>query len=256
MAKSTIKFNISALVLTKNEEAVLNDCLKQLAFASEIIVLDQKSTDSTIKIAKKFTDKVLESDDSNFANCRNKLAKAASQKWLLYVDADERFTQESIKEIKNSIASETYSYYYFPRKNIVLGKWLKHGGWWPDYVPKLIKKDSLIGWEGAVHESPKVEGISRYLEYPITHLTARNMDLMFKKSIVWAKIEAELFNKAEFPRVTQLSVIKATVREFISRYIFKRGMLDGKVGLIESVYQSLHQAIVQVYLWEIQNKQS
>ncbi|MBI3342487.1 glycosyltransferase family 2 protein [Candidatus Curtissbacteria bacterium] len=248
------KLNISALVLAKNEEAVIEGCLKQLGFVSEIIVLDQESTDKTVKIAKKYADKVLKTQDGSFAKNRNTLAEVAKYDWLLYLDTDERIDENNVEEIESSIKNEQYSAYYFPRKNIVLGKWLKHGGWWPDYVPRLFKKKDLIKWVGTVHESPQVKGNIKYLESPITHLTARSMDLMFQKTIKWAKVEAELFHRANFPKVTQFTICKSMMREFIARYFAKLAILDGKVGLIESVYQSLHQAIVQVYLWEIQNE--
>ena len=145
------------------------------------------------------------------------------------------------------------SAFYFPRKNTILGKWLKHGGWWPDYVPRLFKKDKFINWVGRVHESPKVQGEFGYLKTPIEHLTARNLSLMLKKTTGWAKVEAELFYKADHPPVTILKVVKALLSEFINRYLTKLGFLDGQVGLIEAIYQALHKSIVMTYLWEIQN---
>lgn len=253
MGNNSKKLKISALILAKNENHLIEDCLKQLDFASEIILLDQDSTDQTVKIAQKYTDKILTTKDTNFANNRNTLAKAAKEEWLLYLDPDERINNQNIAEIKNALENENHDCIYFPRKNIVLGKWIKHGGWWPDYVPRLFKKESLIGWYGEVHESPKYKGSKRCFKYPITHLTARNIEQMFEKTISWASIEAKLFANANYPKANKNRVIKVMVKEFLSRYLFKKGILDGKVGLIEAVYQSLHQAIIFVYLWEIQN---
>ncbi len=135
-----------------------------------------------------------------------------------------------------------------------MGKWLRHGGWWPDYVPRLFKRESQVRWFGEVHESPKIKGESLYLNTSISHLTARNLDLMFKKSIKWGEIEARLAFEANHPKVTIIKIIWAVKKEFLSRYISKLGFLDGFVGAIEAFYQAYHKAIVLTYLWEFQNK--
>jgi len=247
---------ISALVLTKNEEEMIEGCLKQLTFADEIIIVDQDSVDNTLRIAKKYTDKIFKSSANDFAQNRNILKDQAKCKWLLYVDADERLPQELIKEIKIAISKNECSAFYIPRKNYVLGKWVRHGGWWPDYAPRIFAKSKLEKWEGVVHESPVISGKIGYLKTPIEHLSARSMSQMFSKSINWAKIEADLFLKQGHRQVGIASILKLSAFEFIRRYIVKMGFLDGVVGLIEGIYQSLHQAMVLTYLWEAQNKKN
>src|SRR3989338_3832044 len=200
---------ISALILTKNEEEMIEDCLKQLDFVDEIIVLDQFSSDETADIAQKYTNKVL----------------------------------------KNKISA-----YFIPRKNYILGKWLKHGGFWPDYVPKLFQKSKLRGWTGTVHESPIFSGESSKLVNPLEHMTARSLNKMLEKTIKWAKIEAELASYANHPRVNIVRVIKTFISEFLSRYFLNLGLLDGTQGLIQALFQAYHRSIMLVYLWEIQNK--
>lgn len=244
---------LSALILAKNEETLIGDCLKQLSFVDEIIVLDQDSSDQTEKIAKKYATKVLKTNKTNFDTNRNILKDEASGEWLLYVDCDERISNNLINEISTLITNSEFSAYYFPRKNYVLGKWLRHGGWWPDYVPKLFKKENLTKWQGVVHESPQVEGDFGYIKHPIEHYTASSISKMLSKTIRWAKIEADLRYKANQPPVTALKVTKTVFLEFTNRYFIKVGILDGVVGLIESIFQALHQAAVLIYLWELQN---
>lgn len=244
---------ISALVLAKDEQEMIADCLRQLEFADEIIVLDQNSQDRTVAIAKRYTDKIFKTTSWDFSKNRNYLKDLAQNMWLFYIDADERIDQAQVEKIKEA-TDGPYSAYYFPRKNFILGKWLKHGGWWPDYVPRLFKKDKLIGWMGPVHESPKIEGEFAYIDLPIKHLSARTVSQMFTKTIKWAKIEAELFYKANHRKVTVLRVLRSMLTEFVNRFFIKKGFFDGKIGLVQSVYQSLHWAIIFVYLWEIQNK--
>jgi len=183
---------ISALILTKNEALMIEECLKQLDFADEIIVLDQNSTDETKKIVSKYTSNIFNSTNDNFDANRNILAQKANNRWLLYLDADERLNHELIMEIKQKIKKNDYTAYYFPRKNIMLGKWVKNGNWWPDYSPRLFRKDKLKHWIGKVHESPQIEGQYGYLINPITHLTARNLSQMLNKSIKY-KIQAFIY---------------------------------------------------------------
>src|SRR3990167_2054980 len=200
---------ISALVLTKNEEEMIEDCLKQLIFADEIVIVDQNSVDNTLKIAKKYTDRIFKSSANDFAQNRNTLKYLAKGDWLLYVDADERINDQLVNEIRETIKVQKYSAFYFPRKNYILGKWLKHGGWWPDYVPRLFKKSELVGWDGKVHESPEVKGKFSYMKYPISHHTARNVSLMLLKTTKWAKIEANLKNRAGHKMISRTSIVKA-----------------------------------------------
>lgn len=244
---------LSALILAKNEEALIEDCIKQLNFADEIIVLVQNSRDQTEKIAKKYATKVLVSTEATFDTCRSALKNEAQGEWLLYVDCDERLSDNLINEISALIVNNEFSAYYFPRRNYVLGKWLRHGGWWPDYVPKLFKKERLTEWLGAVHESPKIKGKFGYTNNPIEHYTARSISKMLYKTTKWAKIEADLRYNAGQPPVTALKVVKAMIFEFTNRYFIKLGALDGVVGLIQSIFQALHQAAVFTYLWELQN---
>lgn len=248
------KLPISALVLTKNEKDSIADCLKQLDFVNEIILLDQQSSDETVKIARKFTDKIFTTKSGDFSKNRNILKEEASYDWILYIDADERLSSDSITDISEAISSGNNSVYYFPRKNIILGRWLKHGGWWPDYVPRLFKKSDLSSWYGKIHESPKVKGTSGYFKYPLIHLTASDISSMSLKTIKYAKIEAELQLIANHPKVNIPKVIYAPTKEFIRRYFLKLGFLDGTVGFIESIFQAYHVAVVLVYLWELQNK--
>lgn len=249
--------NLSALLLVKNEEEMIKACLVQLKFADEIVVLDQNSTDKTCEIAGKYTKKIYRTNEKSFANNRNYLLNLAKSKWVLYLDADERLPPETRQMILSQIKKTNGdTAYYFPRKNFILGKWLRHGGWWPDYTPRLFLKEKLTGWQGDVHESPIIMGQKIFLETPIIHLSARSISQMFSKSIKWAEIEANLFALHGYPTVNIAQVIKAMVREFVKRYIFKLGILDGPVGLIEGIYQAVHQAMILTYLWEMQNNKN
>ena len=254
---------LSAIVITKNAAGKLPECLKSLKFSDETIVVDGGSTDNTIVLARKAGAKVVEVGEIGFAAGRNVGAKAAKGEWLLYIDADERVSEflkeEILGVIKRGVslpqskeAPHQILSYMIYRKNIILGKWLHHGGWWPDPVHRLIKKSALKEWRGELHEYPIVDGEVGLIEEPIIHYSKNSVSEMVQNSRLFAPIEAELKFKAGHPLVKVYHFILAMWREFWQRGIVKTGWLDGWVGVFEVMYQMWHQALVYSTLWEMQ----
>src|SRR3989338_1679854 len=244
---------LTAIVITKNAAGKLKDCLKSLKFSDETIVVDGGSTDNTIVLARKAGAKVVEVGEIGFAAGRNVGAKAAKGEWLLYIDADERVSEFLKEEILGVVPHQISSYMIY-RKNIILGKWLRHGGWWPDPVHRLIKKSALKEWRGELHEYPIVDGEVGLIEEPIIHYSKNSVSEMVQNSRLFAPIEAELKFKAGHPPVKVYHFILAMWREFWARGILKSGWLDGVVGLIEIFYQMFHKFMVYSILWQMQQK--
>lgn len=245
---------ISAIIITRNEEAMLGGCLKSLAFADEIIVVDAESQDKTLSIAQKYHAKIVTvPPSSDYSFSRNQGMKVAKAEWLLYIDADERVPPELRQEIlsltrqKLNVAS-----YKLPRKNIMLSAWLKHGGFWPDTVHRLFSKDSLIKWTGKLHESPTITGEVKTLHSPLKHYTARTIGGALKKSSRWSQLEASLLLEAHSPTVNSLKILKAFQAKLFDVYFKKLGFLDGARGLILAFIQAQHQASVLINLWQLQ----
>jgi len=248
----------SAVILVKNEEALIEDCLASLTWVDQIIVVDNGCTDKTVEIAKGKGAKIVSSPNGSFADRRNLGAKAAGGDWLLYVDVDERVTPALRKEIETIIKSrETeYNAYAIPRKNILLGHPMSWGGWWPDYVLRLIKKDSLLGWKGELHEQPEIKGEVGKLKNPLTHITHRSLSEMVAKTNEWSAIEAKLLFESGHPKMAWWRFISVAAREFWYRAILKLGFLDGGVGVIEIIYQMFSRMITYAKLWEMQKNES
>lgn len=248
---------ISAIIITKNEAKMLPSCLKTLKWVDEIIVVDAQSEDETVTLAKKFAAKIVTvPDGTDYSTSRNIGQKTATGDWLFYVDADERITSELKKEILSTICdlrSKIYSY-KLSRQNIMLGQWLKHGGFWPDYVHRLFHKDALIKWTGKLHESPTVKGEIGTLTHPIKHYTARTIRMALAKSARWAPIEAQLLYQANSPQVIWWKLIKVFFQKLFSVWIIKAGFLDGTRGFILAFIQATHQMSVLTSLWELQQK--
>ncbi len=250
---------ISAVVLTKNEEEVLFDCLESVKWASEIVIVDNASTDETLKVAKKFgVGQIIQAGEGNtFSDRRNLGARAARREWLLYVDPDERVTPMLREEIESVLDKEDFSAYAIPRRNIRLTKELHYGGWWPDYVVRLIKKNRLKEWQGELHEQPVIEGKIGHLKEAFVHFSHRgSFEHKLQNTINWSEIEARKLYEANHPQMNVVRFISAMGREFYKRMIKYQAFRDGTEGVIEAFYQVFSVFITYARLWEMQNRQN
>lgn len=250
---------ISAIILTRNEEEIIKDCLESVKWTDEIVVVDNGSTDETLDIVKKYGAKIVRSPVGNsFADHRNIGAKAARGEWLLYVDADERVTPLLKSEIESVISGQLlvsgeYSAYAIPRRNIRLTKELHWGGWWPDYVLRLIRKDKLKGWKGDLHEQPEIEGEIGHLKEAFVHFSHRgSLEHKLQNTISWSKIEAQKLYEANHPPMNVKRFISAMGREFYKRMIKYQAFRDGTEGVMEAIYQVFSVFITYARLWEMQ----
>ena len=247
---------ISVLVLTKNEEKMIFNCLESVKWADEIILLDNYSTDKTIEISKKFTDKIFSKEFESYDKERNFLADKARGEWIFYVDADERISLQLKKEIEELIKNkkQNFNAYAIPRKNILLGKWQKFGGWWPDYQIRLFKKSSFKGWKGELHEEPMFEGKLGYLKNFLIHLTHRDIASMMVKTAEWSKIEAKLRFNTSHPKISGWRLLRVATTEFFDRLVKKQGFREGTEGWLEALFQSFSVFTTYFRLWEMQRK--
>ena len=149
--------SLSIIILAGNEQEVIRDCLKSATFANEIVVVLANSSDDTKKIIKSFKTplKIIETQDEynrNFSKWRNLGLKAATSDWILYLDADERITPKLKSEILTTInTTQTFNYYVIPRANHYLGKRVRFGGSYPDYVKRLYRRSNFSGYQGYLH---------------------------------------------------------------------------------------------------------
>lgn len=248
------KVSLTVIIPARNEEKMLVGCLKSVKWADEIIVVNNGSDDKTALLARSLGAKLIycKRNGINYSKPRNLGAKEASGEWLLYVDADERSTPSLKREIEKAIKNPAFAAYTIPRQNIFLGHPMRHGGWWPDRVMRLIKKSQLEGWFGNLHEQPEIVGKIGAFENPLTHLTHRSLSEMLKKTNEWSALEAELLFKAHHPKMTWWRFLAVAGREFWYRGIVKLGFLDGTVGVIEIIYQMFSRMITYAKLWELQ----
>lgn len=242
---------ISGIIIAKNAENLIADCIDSLSFCEEIIVVDNRSEDRTKEIAEKMGAKVFVHKSHDFSEARNIGLKKASEEWVIYVDSDERVTKELASEIKSKVSLENFSAFTVKRKNFYLGNYE-----WPyiEKIERFFKKDKLAGWTGDLHESPVVQGSIGELDGYLLHYTHRDLTSMLEKTIAWSRIEAELRLNKGHPKMTWWRFPRVMLTAFFDFYIRQGGWRVGTVGLIESLYQSFSIFITYARLWEMQQE--
>ncbi|MBA3723324.1 MAG: glycosyltransferase family 2 protein [Candidatus Levybacteria bacterium] len=246
---------ISAIILSKNAESLIADCIDSVSFCDEVIVIDDNSSDRTPEIAKHMGAFVYSYVSESFAKKRNLGLKKAKGKWVLYLDVDERLSPdltESIKRIADS-KRDIYSAYKLKRKNHYLGN-----NPWPtvEKLERLFKKTKLEEWYGELHESARVDGpVGEVTDGVIKHYTHQDLSGMVDKTIKWSKIEADLRLKADHPPMAWWRFYRVMLTAFYDSYVRQQGYKVGTAGFIESAYQAFSMFITYARLWELQQKQ-
>lgn len=243
---------LSAIIIAKNAENLIVDCIESVNFADEVIVIDNNSTDRTVEVAKRMKAKVINEKTDDFAKQRNKGLKEAKGEWVFYIDTDERVTPELARNILEIIEQSTTSAYRVTRQNFYLGNhpWPKQ-----EHLERLFRKKDLKEWYGKLHESPRVEGAVGDVEGLLLHYTHRDLTSMLQKTIQWSQVEAQLRFDAHHPSMTWWRFFRVIATGFYDSYIKQEGYKAGAVGLIEGIYQAFSMFITYARLWELQQKQ-
>lgn len=226
---------LSVIIITKNEAHDIRDCLESVRWADEIIVLDSKSTDETLAIAREFTPHVyISADWSGFGIQKNRALAYATKDWVLSLDADERVGSELQKEIQQVLQSPKHDVYFIPRLSSFCGQFIHHSGWRPDYVARLFKRGSAQFSQNAVHERLTFNTTASHLKHSLLHLSYKNLDEVLDKMQRYAMLgAAEL--RAKNKRTSLLGAVGHGIWAFIRTYIIRRGFLDGAHGFMLAV---------------------
>lgn len=226
---------LSAILITKNEAENLPDCLRSIAFCSEIVVVDSNSTDGTPQIVREAGGRVIESADwPGFGLQKQSALDAATGEWVLSIDADERILPELAEEILCVIREGKAAGFRIKRRSQFLGKWMRYGGWYPDYVVRLAKRHAAKFDISPVHEKLLVEGTIADLEHPMLHFSYRDLSDVLKKQSHYALVGAERNYVAGKSGGILIGWFRA-VWTFVRLYILHLGFLDGRQGFLSAV---------------------
>lgn len=246
------KNKLSVVISAYNEESKIEDCLKSVSFANEIVLIDGNSIDKTVAIAKKYTSKIFSQSNKLMLNINKNFGFAkATGEWILSLDADERITPALQKEIEESLDKKSdVNGYWVSRKNIIFGKWIQHAGWYPDFQLRLFKRGKGKFPEHHVHEMIDIEGETDYLTEPMIHYNYETVSQFIQKlDRIYAPNEAEQLLKKGYI-FDWTDVIGMPTREFVSRFFARQGYKDGFHGLILSMLMAFYHLVVFAKMWE------
>lgn len=226
---------ISVILITRNEAHNIKACLESLSDFNEIIVVDNGSSDETCTLVHSFTNaKLIESEWKGYGGTRQIAVDAASNDWILWIDADERITPDLANEIKKAVAeAHEATVLMIPRMNYFLGEHIRGCGWSPDYVTRVFNRRFCRFDEKTVHEGlVSKEPMRRvHLHSPLIHYSYTTLKQFFDKNSRYAQL-AGAERQRRGRRVFSVELFVRPVWEFFRCYILKRGFVDGLRGLV------------------------
>ena len=247
---SDARATCSAVVITRNEEARLPTCLASLAWADEVVVVDAESTDRTVEIARGVTDRVVVRPWPGFAAQKNFAADQAQGDWVLSVDADEEVSAELQQEIRGVLTAQCpVGGYALPRRNIFWGRWIRHGGLYPDWQIRLFRRGRGRFVERAVHESIEVTGEVRRLSGPLIHRSYENVAEFLERANRYSSLAAEDLGRGG-ARIGPVALVLRPLGRFLTMYLLRRGFLDGTPGLLLAGLYAYYVFIRSANVWE------
>ena len=249
---------ISAIITITSTDSFrhFEDCLKSLSFTDEIVIINNQSTDESVAIAKKYTDKIFSHPFSSYVEpIRNFGISKASGTWVLILDPDEvvpRTLATKLVEIADSGQGDLVR---IPRKNIVFNHWLQYSRWWPDYNIRFFKKGSVT-WQNEIHSIPVTNGRDLNLDpvpdQAILHNNYQSIDDYLLRLIRYSNQQTKELVDAGY-KFNSHDVIQKPVAEFLSRFFAGEGYKDGFHGLVIALLQAFSILVVYLKVWQIES---
>ena len=247
------KIDLTVVILTKNEENVLTRCINSVPFAAEVLVVDSGSTDGTSALAEKLGARVVsEPWSGNFAEQRNRGDRHVRTSWVLHLDADETVSAEMANEL---VEFFTYGKHTnitvgrFPRKELIFGRWIEHGGWYPQYKLRLYRHGTG-NWTGRVHENYSgYSGEPTTFSAPILHDSYRDIPTFIDKFNRYSSIDAEE-EMASGRKFSLFRLFFQPIERFLGRYVGHRGYRDGMHGFVLAALIGMNYFMRYIKLWE------
>jgi glycosyltransferase involved in cell wall biosynthesis len=243
---------ISAKINVYNEEKNIDAVCETLTWADEIVIVDSNSTDRTVELARRYTDRI---SNIEFRGYKDKHVFSDSQTtgdWILWIDADERVTSElraSIEEVRQRDPATLPDGFRIARRTRYLDRWIKHSGWYPDYQMRLYRKAASY-WDGVPpHETARVRGRVDTLKGELLHYTKHTLSEHHSLIDSYATLAAEYLHE-QGRRVGWSDLMFRPIAAFLRTYIFKQGIRDGMHGLIIALFTAYGVFLRYAKVWE------
>ena len=241
---------LSVVVITLNEEERIREMLASVAWADEIVVVDAGSEDKTVALAREFTDHVLIHPWQGFAAQKNYGIDRTTGDWVLSLDADEQVEPALRAEIIAALsAQDGHAGYRIARRNVMWGRWIRHGRLYPDWQLRLFRRGSGRFVERAVHESVQVDGSVGRLAAPLLHRSYRDVGDFLRRADRYSTLAADDWVRAGRP-FRAIELVTAPLGRFLSMFVLHRGFLDGWRGFLLAVLYAYYVFIRSAKIWE------
>lgn len=246
---------VSVALITKNEEANLRRTLESVLWAGEIVVVDSGSTDRTAEIAREFGAKFLAEPWHGFGAQKNLAIAQCTGEWVLALDADEEVSPELAQEIQALLAgTPDREAYFLPRRNFFLGRWIRHGGYWPDQKLRLFRRGSAQFEERPVHETMRCSGATGRLRGHLLHHAYPTLESYLEHMNRYSTLGAgQALAKGKSSRgflPFLWNVCLNPGATFLYNYVLRGGFLDGREGLLLHLYHSAYVSWKYAKAWE------
>lgn len=239
LEKTNRMTTISIIIITRNEADNIADCLTSVNWADEIVVVDASSTDNTVDICKQHGAQVSVTQEwPGFGPQKNRALALASKEWVLSIDADERVSNDLRDEITSIInAPNTADAYQLPRSSQFCHQFMRHSGWYPDYVTRLFKRNQANFSQDIVHEKVIHQGKAGQLSNPLIHYSYNNLEEVIGKLNQYSSAGAQKLKKQQ-KTCGLTSAILRGIWAFSRTYFLRLGFLDGRMGFVLAVYNA------------------
>jgi glycosyltransferase involved in cell wall biosynthesis len=270
---------LSVVIITHNEEANIGRTLASVQpllsdGKGEIIVVDSGSTDRTVEIAKSFAAKVFVEEWKGYAAQKNSAIEKATGDWILSLDADEEVDEdllaalrhyilgESINTVKDGVPNYRTSWFattitglLIRRQNYFLGRWIKHGGFWPDPKLRLFRRGAGKFADRAVHETLQVTGeVRQFPTGALLHHSYPTLTDYIDHMNRYSSLGAEMIATNGRVRFSVFKIVLRPAATFIYNYFVRLGFLDGREGLLLHLYHAAYVSWKYAKAWELQKK--
>ncbi len=245
---------ISATLITYNEAANIAEALQSVTWADETVVVDSGSTDATLDICRRFTDKIFHRDWTGYVDQKNFAVEKASHEWIFSLDADERPDSVLVSEV-DALRRAGFQKpgYRIPRVAYFMGRWIRHGDWYPDYQLRLFDRRQGRWQGGSVHESVRTQGEPGLLRGELHHYTYRSLSDYLRRLEVYSTLAAADY-KRRGRTSSFLKLLADPFATFLKADVLKRGFMDGTPGLIVAVMGAVSVFFKYAKLYELQSR--
>jgi len=242
---------LSVVVVTLNEEERIRECLDSVAWADEVIVVDAESQDKTAAIAREATDHVIVRPWPGFAAQKNFGLDRATGDWILSLDADETVSPALREEITAILAGGgTAAGYAVPRRNVFWGRWVRHGGLYPDWQVRLFRRGKGRFIDRAVHESVTVDGTVERLRGHLEHRSYQDVGDFLARADRYTSLAADEWVAAGRPSRPLRDMVARPIGRFLGMYVARAGFLDGWRGFLLATLYAYYVLMRSAKVWE------